>query len=233
MKIVAIITAGGSGKRLPGKVKKQFLLLDNLPLLYRSILPFYEINLIDKIIISLPKDEFENEKNAIPKFFDKKEFAFVVGGKERQDSIFNALKACGENTDLVLIHDGVRPLIKKNTILDLIDLAEKYDVAIPVSPVKNTIKKIADGFVEETVPRENLVNVFTPQVFDYQMIMRFYEKAKDENKYFTDDAGICEYYHQKIKCYLTDSENIKITDKLDLIIAEQILNKRKKEMKNE
>ncbi len=231
MKIIAIITAGGSGKRLPGKVKKQFLLLDNLPLLYRSIIPFYEIDKIDKILISLPKEEFEAEKISIAKFFDKKDFKFVVGGKERQDSILNALEACDKDTDLVLIHDGVRPLIKKDTILNLIDLATKYHAAIPVSPVKNTIKMIADGFVEKTIPRNNLVNVFTPQVFNYQIIMSFYEKAKAENIYFTDDAGLCEYYGQKIKCYVDDAENIKITDKFDLKIAEQIFNQRKKEMK--
>lgn len=233
MKIIAIITAGGSGKRLPGKVKKQFLLLDNLPLLYRSVLPFYELDKIDKIIISLPKDEFENKKNTIRNFFNNKEFDFVIGGKERQDSIFNALKACDKDTDLILIHDGVRPLITKNTILNLIDLALEYGAAIPVSPVKNTIKKIRDGFVEETIQRENLVNVFTPQVFSYQMIMKFYEKAKGENLYFTDDAGLCEYYGQKIKCYTDSAENIKITDKFDLKIAEQIFNQRKKEMNNE
>ncbi len=233
MKIVAIITAGGSGKRLPGKVKKQFLLLDNLPLLYRSVLPFYELDKIDKILISLPKDEFEEEKNKIAKFFHKKKFGFVVGGKERQDSIYNALDACDKDTDLVLIHDGVRPLIKKKTIQNLIDLAQKYGAAIPVAPVKNTIKKIRDGFIEETIPRENLVNVFTPQVFNYRIIMKLYQKAKAENLYFTDDAGIYEHYHHKIKCLITDSENIKITDKFDLQIAEQIFNQRKKEMNNE
>ena len=228
MKIVAIITAGGRGKRLPGKVKKQFLLLDNLPLLYRSILPFYEIKKIEKIFISLPNEEFEVEKGKICIFFDDEKLDFVVGGKERQDSIFNALSACGKDTDLVLIHDGVRPLITKKTILEMIDLAKKHKAVIPVCPVKNTIKRTIGGFVEKTIPRENLVNVFTPQIFDFNMIYELYKKANKEKLYFTDDAGICEYYHKKIKCYISDSENIKITDKFDLLVAEQIINQRKK-----
>lgn len=224
MKNVAIITAGGSGTRIKSEKKKQFIEIMNRPLLFWTIDKFVNHADIDQIIITLPQDEITIYKTIIEKEYQDFSISIIAGGKQRQDSIYNALALCPKDTDLVLIHDGVRPFILQNDISNLIKKAQQYKAVIPISKVKNTIKKVKQDKVVTTVQRENLVNVFTPQVFQYKLIKQCHEDAQKINLYCTDDAALLEHFGHPVYVLECSSQNIKITDSFDLEIAKLIIN---------
>ena len=224
-KIVAIITAGGSGKRIKSKVKKQYIKLKQRPILFWTLDKFIHHKLIDNIIIALPEDDFAEMQKSLSNEFPDYDFNLVKGGKERQDSVFNALCACSKNTNLVLIHDGVRPFIDPAEITNLIEIAKLKKAVIPVTKVKNTIKEIDESKIVKTVTRKNLVAALTPQVFDYKLIVSNHMKAFNDRIETTDDASILEYYGIPVYYLECSSQNIKITDHFDLQIAESILEK--------
>jgi 2-C-methyl-D-erythritol 4-phosphate cytidylyltransferase len=222
-KVVAIITAGGSGKRLQTKIKKQFLHVHGRPLLFYTLDKFIEHPQIDDVIITLPQTELDEFQKVIDQEYPAKRITCILGGTERQDSVFNALSACPFDTEIVLIHDGVRPFIKAEEISDLIKIAENDKAVIPVSKIKNTIKKIDNGKILKTIPREDLVSALTPQVFQYKLILEMHKKAKSEELNFTDDAAILEHYGIPVSALETSAQNIKITDAFDLKLAEILL----------
>lgn len=223
MKNIAIITAGGSGTRIKSEKKKQFIKIMDRPLLFWTIDKFANHPDINQIIITLPQDEIKIYKTIIKKEYRDFAISIIAGGKQRQDSVFNALALCPEDTDLVLIHDGVRPFISIKSISDLIKKAQREKAVIPVSKVKNTIKKIKLDKVITTVSREDLVNAFTPQVFQYRLIKECHDDAKNANLYCTDDAAILEHFGHTVHTLECSSHNIKITDQFDLEIAKFIL----------
>ncbi|MBM4399408.1 MAG: 2-C-methyl-D-erythritol 4-phosphate cytidylyltransferase [Candidatus Cloacimonetes bacterium] len=228
MKIAAIITAGGMGLRLPGKVKKQFRLLAGKPLLVHTLQTFVLHPFLKEIIIVLPENDMESFRCVMDEYYpdieEKHIVRYVSGGAQRQDSVYNALQACSADTDIVLIHDGVRPFVTKKIIDDLIALAKETSAAIPTAPVKNTIKTISGDIIDHTLRRDILLKAFTPQVFNYQLLMKCYNKAMKEHYYSTDDAALLEHYGYKV-FYLNDSShNIKITDEFDFFVAENLIN---------
>jgi len=226
MKIAAVITAGGMGLRLPGEVKKQFRLLDGIPLLVRAIQPCFEIGEIEEIVIALPEQDLDSFQKLCAEHFSAGQLArmkFCPGGQHRQDSVFNALKLTAPDAKLAIVHDGVRPFVTPRLINELIALTKEYGAAIPGAPVKNTIKTIKEDIVDHTIRRDILLQVYTPQVFDYNILMKCYHRAMMEGYYATDDAALLEHYGYSVH-YLTDSSfNLKITDEFDLFLAEQVI----------
>ncbi len=227
MKISVIITAGGSGKRLPGKIKKQFLLLDDKPVLFHTIERFLTKKIVSEIVISLPKDDFHEQSCLIQKNYPDKNIRCVEGGKERQDSVYNALLACDSDCDVVLIHDGVRPFFGQDTVEKMIKEVKIGRGVIPVSKVKFTVKECENGFVKQTIPRNNLYNVHTPQCFVYQDILELNKQIMRDNLLLTDDASIFEECGLQVKTIVENDYNIKITTQEDLIYAEFLLSKLK------
>lgn len=227
MKISAIITAGGSGKRLAGKVKKQFLLLAGKAIIFHTLERFLTKEVISEIIISLPEDEYVEQSKLISASYPESNIKFVKGGKERQDSVYNALKACSKDCDIVFIHDGVRPFFSEELIDKLLQEVKVGRGVIPVSKVKFTIKECENGFVKRTLPRDNLYNVHTPQCFVYQDILTLNNNVLRENLPFTDDASLCEIQGLEIKTVIEKDYNIKITTQDDLLYAEFLLAKLK------
>ena len=223
MKNIAIITAGGSGLRIKNKIKKQFIEIMNRPLLFWTIDKFADHPEIDQIIITLPQEEILIYKTMIEKEYQNSPITIITGGKQRQDSVYNALVSCPINTELVLIHDGVRPFISQDKISKLIKKAQHKKAAIPVSKVKNTIKKIKQDKVLKTVQREDLVNALTPQVFQYKLIKKCHNDAKKIDLYCTDDAALLEHFGHSVYVLECSSHNIKITDQFDLEIAKLAL----------
>ncbi len=230
MFISAIITAGGSGKRFGSSIKKQFLHLSGKPVLFRTIDNFYFNKKINEIILTLPADSMDIIKE-IKRNYPKKPLTFVTGGKERQDSVYNALIKCNPNTHYVFIHDGVRPFLTNDEIEDLIIDVQKHKCVILAKKITDTIKYVEKGKIIRTVDRNPLYAALTPQVFDYNLIMNLHEKAKEQNLLFTDDAAICEHYQKEVFIMETKNINIKITKPADLILAEEIF--RTRENKNE
>lgn len=223
MLISVIITAGGSGKRLPGKVKKQFLQLKDKPILFHTIERFLTKEMISELVISLPQDDFDEVSENIKSNYPGTNIKFVRGGKERQYSVYNALLACNSTCDVVLIHDGVRPFFGNNIIEEMIEKVKPGTGVIPVSKVKFTVKECESNTVIRTVPRENLYNVHTPQCFVYQDILNLNKKAVSERKLYTDDAALFEENGMEVTTVLESDNNIKITTKEDLIFAEFLL----------
>ncbi|MGL5616152.1 MAG: 2-C-methyl-D-erythritol 4-phosphate cytidylyltransferase [Sarcina sp.] len=223
MKNVAIILAGGKGKRMGNELSKQFIVVKDKPIIYYTIEAFRNIKEIDEIIVVLPKDEIEYFKKLSEKF-DIKVSKIVEGGKERQDSVYNALKIIENNCKIVLIHDGARPLVTEKIITDGIINAKNYLAAAPGVMPKDTIKVIdEEGFSKSTLVRNNLFAVQTPQCFDFQLIKSCHEKVKEEGLIVTDDTMVVEHYGNKVYLYEGNYENIKITTKEDLVLLESLL----------
>ena len=157
--VSAIKLAGGKGKRMGKDISKQFILVKDKPIIYYTIKKFSDCKLIDEIILVLPKDEIEYCKKEVLEKYSLKVDKIIAGGKERQDSVYNGLKAL-KNSDIVLIHDGARPFVSEKIILDGIENAKKYGAAAPGVMPKDTIKVKDDfSFSKETLKRESLIAI--------------------------------------------------------------------------
>ena len=229
----AIVLAAGQGKRMGGKVQKQFLELQGKPVVYYSLAAFQASKLIDHIILVTGKDEISYCKEEIVKKYGfTKVDAVTAGGAERYDSVWNGLQAAAESMTqeeregIVFIHDGVRPFINEAIFSRAIQAVEAHEACVIAMPVKETIK-IADeeGFVADTPPRKRVWSIQTPQVFDFGLVYRAYRAAMESGRTdMTDDAMIVETFTDvKVKLVEGAYENIKITTPEDLEIAEAFL----------
>ena len=221
--ITAIILAGGKGKRMGSKISKQYIELKGKPILYYTLTKFINCKEIDNIVLVLPKDEIEYcTKNILEKYSLKVD-KIVEGGKERQDSVYNALNEI-ENSDIVLIHDGARPFVSNKIIEDGIKFARLYGAAAPGVTPKDTIKvKDEFGFSKETPNRNTLVSIQTPQVFKLDIIKECHKKVKSDKIAVTDDTMVIEMYNNKVYLYEGEYTNIKVTTPEDLILAEKLV----------
>jgi len=216
-----IITAGGSGNRFDKHRKKQFYTIDNKPILNITIDNFYHLDEINEIIISLPADEYENISASLIDIYSNK-VKCVVGGINRQASVLNALNICNDSNKYVLIQDAVRPFINRDDLKQMMSMMKDNHAVIPANKVKNTLKKVNANKIIETIDREDLIEVYTPQIFDLKMIKDFHHNVKDSKLVFTDDASIFEYFKETVIWYETKDINIKITTKEDMRYAEYI-----------
>lgn len=223
----AIVTAAGSGTRMGGSVKKQFRELGGIPILIRTLGRFFASEYIDNLVITAPEDDVQYCQSLISQYFEESERPWIVipGGIERQDSIFAALQRCPQDTKYVFIHDAVRPFISEDLIRELYEIVLADAAVIPVARLKHTIKEIEDAFIARTLPRDTLVQVFTPQVFSYPLIMAAYDKAYQDGFISTDDASLVEHYGAKVRYHFCSDLNLKITDEYDLFLAQQIIDK--------
>ena len=232
-KSVALIPAAGMGKRMGASINKQYLQLNGLPIVARTISVFEQSPLIDAIYLVIPAEEIPYcQKHVIEACGFKKVVAIVAGGKERQNSVMNGLKAMRSHVsddDIVLIHDGVRPLITEQLLQDSIATARAHDGALVAVPVKDTIKSVHNGIVTETPPRESLWQAQTPQAFRFVTIFTAHTAAELDNFIGTDDASLIERSGGEVHIVRGDYRNIKITTPEDLILAEAFLSTTEKE----
>ena len=221
-KYVAIVLSAGSGKRMNSKVHKQYLNIQDRPVLYYSLKEF-EDSAVDEIVLVVGKGEEEFcRKEIVKKYGISKVKTIVAGGKERYHSVFEGLKQA-KDADYVLIHDGARPFINQDIIRRCIDEVQTYQACVVGMPVKDTIK-IADedGYAKQTPDRKNVWMIQTPQTFSYQLIYEAYEEMlKSEDATITDDAMVLERVKGKKSKLIEGSyRNIKITTPEDLLIAD-------------
>lgn len=228
MKVCAIVAAAGQGKRLGTQIPKPFVMLNNYPIIYYSLNVLSESEVIDYILVIVAKDRVVYcQQEVVEKYKFSKIYNVIEGGEHRQDSIYNGLKKVLPDTDLILIHDGARPFVTHQLIERTIAEAKEIGAAIVGVPPVDTIKSINDEqWVGETLDRDKLVMIQTPQVFRYTLLKDAYEKAYQENFYATDDALLVKRIGGKIKLVDGDYENIKITVPYDLLVAEAILKHR-------
>jgi 2-C-methyl-D-erythritol 4-phosphate cytidylyltransferase len=224
VKNVAIITAGGVGTRFSANKKKQFVEVNGRALICWTVDKFVAHPLVSNIIVTTPEDSIEQTRELLLEQSRTKSISIVTGGPTRQDSVLNGIHALDDDTDLVLIHDGVRPIISLEEISLLIELGRKYKGVIPAHKIKNTVKEVVNGKVVRTVDRERLYEVYTPQVFDYKTIKECHLKAKEDEVYFTDDAALFENYGYDVFVAETSPYNIKLTEQVDLDLISLLIN---------
>lgn len=220
-KYAAIVLAAGSGKRMNSKVHKQYLIIQDRPVLYYSLKAF-EDSAVDEIVLVVGKGEEKFcRKEIVDKYGISKVKAIVEGGKERYHSVFEGLKQTSD-ADYVLIHDGARPFVNQDIIRRCMQEVQKYQACVVGMPVKDTIK-IADegGYAKQTPDRKNVWMIQTPQTFSYALIYEAYEEMlKTEDTAITDDAMVLERIKGKKSKLIEGSyRNIKITTSEDLLIA--------------
>lgn len=220
--IGVIIPAGGSGQRFAGDKKKQFFLLKGKAILTWSLELFLSLSEVTQIVVALPQDEWEEFKT---KKWDKR-ISFVVGGQSRSESVyrgFQHLKNC-QAQDVILVHDAVRPLLSKDLVLRVVERTRIYGAVVPALKLTDTVKQVSrDLSVEKTLDRNQLYGAQTPQGFLCEKLKMAYEKLGFENARYTDESLLVETLGEKVFVVEGESENIKITTKFDLEMAEVIL----------
>jgi len=224
-KVVAIIVAAGKGKRMGKDLSKQYILLEDKPIIAHTLEKFERSKLVDKVILVVGEDEIEFVKeNIINKYLFKKVTNVISGGRERQDSVYRGLLASGEDCGIVLVHDGVRPFIKEEIIEQSIEIAKRVGAVVVAVPVKDTIKRVNKNMqVLETLKREELWSIQTPQTFQYKLLKKAHESAKKLGNIVTDDGMMVELLGSHVEVLEGDYDNIKITTPEDLIMAQMIL----------
>ena len=237
-KVVAIVPAAGLGKRFGPGTNKPFQSLSGKPIIVWSLEILEAVVDIAEIIPVLKNEDMEQgakvfEENSLSKI--KK---IAPGGRERQDSVYNGLKLIEDKNCLVLIHDGVRPLIERDLIERTIKELKDSDGVVTGVPLKDTIKEVQSSefgvqneiIIKKTLKRNVLWAIQTPQVFPYNRLFTAYEKAMKEGFYSTDDAALVERYGGRIKVVMGSYKNIKITTPEDLAIAEFLLSRQVKKV---
>ena len=210
-KVTAIIVAAGEGKRMKTSLPKPYLKLNGAPILALTLQPFERTKSVDEIILVV-KEEFINytKSHIIDKFGFKKVSKIIKGGERRQDSVKAGLDFAQH--EIVLIHDGVRPFIKSQLINRVINECKRCGAAIPAIPVKETIKKVSNGYVTCTLNRNELYSIQTPQAFKRGVLEKAYALDVDS----TDSSSLVEKLGLQVKIVEGDPMNIKITDKEDI-----------------
>ncbi len=208
---------------------KQFLLIDNKPIIVHTLQIFEECRAVDGIYLVVnQKDLPLIQEEILETYRFNKIMKLVIGGRLRQDSVRNGLEAIEKPCDIVIIHDGARPFVSPSFVDKGIFLMEMFDAVIPALPVKDTIKVVSkEGFVQKTLERDSLWHVQTPQTFKYDLITKAYKEGAAKKLYGYDDATFLEYMGKKVKVIEGSPYNIKITTPEDLIIARGILSQLK------
>jgi len=216
------------GKRMGRAVAKQFLPLGDRPMLAHTLLAFQRASVVDEIIPILSEEDMETcLADIIEHYHITKVKTLVVGGKERQDSVYNGLQKIEMDTAIVLVHDGVRPFVTHEMIEETAELAGKGECVAVGVPLKDTVKEVgADGIVRATLDRSRLWAIQTPQAFPVKTLRRVYDESYAHKIYGTDDATLVERAGIKVRVIMGSYENIKITTSEDLLLAEEILKRR-------
>jgi len=215
-----IIVAGGAGKRMGGDIPKQFIEIGGKPVLMHTILRFFDFDSNIFIVLVLPFHQIETWNLLCSQHRFMLPHQIVAGGDERYNSVKNGLEKISDN-QLVAIHDGVRPLVSRETISKSYQLAEIYGSAVPSVPVKESLREVLEG-KNRPVDRRNFYLIQTPQTFKSSLIKQAYQKPY--NPLFTDDASVFEAAGNEVHLFEGNIENIKITTPADLKMAEALLN---------
>ena len=228
MRVEVIIAAGGTGRRFGEGQPKQFYLLKGKPILSWAIGRFEECVLVDRIILAVPRGMGKyTRQHVLSPFGYKKVKTVVEGGKERRDSVLQGLNMLETDTDTVLVHDGVRPIISEELIRKVIQATQRWEAVVPGLPLRETIKQVGrDNLVSWTLDRKSIYLIQTPQGFKKDLICRAYAQVKKRGWVASDDATLVEKLGVKVKMIPGEETNIKITSPQDLVLSELFLEDR-------
>lgn len=223
MAYIAIIPAAGLGRRMGYNRNKVFIELSRKSIIELTVGQFQNDPNCEGIYLAAREDEAALLKEKLSGY--DKVHGVVIGGKERQDSIYNVLEEIPK-CEYVFIHDGARPFITKELLDDIYDRVKIHKAVICGVKVKDTVKKVKGSLVAETLPREELFITHTPQAFDYDLIRRAHENARVNELSVTDDSSMVEALGENVHIAQSNYNNIKITTREDLVVAESIINRK-------
>jgi len=235
MKVAVILPAAGLGTRMgkgtaekAGTSRKQFMLLDGSPILMHTVRKFIASPRVGVIVIAVRAEDTEWVREILAAEFETGRVRVVEGGNSRQESVQNALSSLGPEYELVAVHDAVRPFIDLETIHKVFDEAAETGAAIVGVPAIDTVKQVTRGTthvrVRATLPREKLVMAQTPQVFRYDLLVRAFETARQDNFVATDESSMVERLDVEVSVVPGSDRNIKITKPTDMELAHLFLN---------
>lgn len=229
MKFGVIIPAAGRGRRMNAALNKQFLEIENHPVLLHTLKVFLEYFSSHQIVVVVRAEEREYCQREIIGKYKLNNIKLTVGGKTRRESVYAGLKSFSQTPDYVIIHDGARPLLSYRVLSDIIYALDENNAVAAGIEVKNTIKiKNKDDFICKTLDRDRLVSIQTPQAFSYKLIIKAHEEVSSEAK-ISDDASLVELLNHPVKVIPGSHENIKITTPVDLFYARAILQSRREQ----
>jgi len=229
MKTFAVILAAGLGKRFSqqshSSQKKQFITIDDEPIWIKAARPFTLLKFVEHLVVVCSRNDIDQIKSEIERYHLNKVISVILGGCKRQDSVYQALQwidGSDHECDFVIIHDGVRPFVSTDLILRLWE-ARSDEAVIPGIAILDTVKRCDGKNIQETLDRDKLVRAQTPQLFDYKLLKRGYEKLLKDRAVVTDDAHVIERMEKKVTVIEGDPKNIKITLPQDLPIRSENL----------
>lgn len=224
MDVSAIIAAAGKGLRMENATRKQYLILDKVPVLARSLNLFLEHSRVCEVIAVIPVGERPEVQNLLQPYCPIERIRLVDGGATRQDSVSRGLEALSGQEALICIHDAARPLVSAKLLEALLEAAEEWGAAVPVMPLADTVKEVdVQGMILSTPNRETLRLVQTPQVFRREVITGAYRRARDLGLIATDDASLVEAMGRPVRAIPGEPDNLKITSRRDLDLASLLL----------
>jgi len=224
VKTAAIIVAAGNSVRFGGALPKQYHTLHGRPLLAWTIERFERAASIESIVLVVAEDQllYAGEKVVDPFGFHKVT-RIVPGGEVRQESVFKGLERLPLSTQLVAIHDGARPLVSPADIDAVVAMAAKERAAMLAARVTDTVKRVKEGYIIGTLERDSLYLAQTPQVFQYDIVMKAHRQAAEHGLDVTDDATLVEQLGFKVRIVEPSQPNLKVTRRVDLVAAEAYL----------
>ena len=227
MTSVAIIVGAGRGLRFASdsQTQKQFLLLGGEPLILKTLQPFLTSNRISSCVLVVPKSAVDLVKKEVAPYASEDNIRVIAGGERRQDSVRFGVEAA-DSADVVVVHDAVRPFVRQKWISQVIDRCINNDGAIIALSVSDTLKKVVDGKICETIPREDIWQAQTPQAFRRELLLEVYASVDWENVHVTDEAQLLEIAGKSVAIVPGSSENFKITTQDDWSKAEVIWEQR-------
>jgi len=223
MKVGAIIAAAGSGRRMKTDRPKQLLALNGTPIIVHTIRKFDACNAIDYVIVTAPRESVEEVTRLVKSAGFKKSVIVIEGGERRQDSVAMGLKHLEPGTDIVAVHDGVRPFVAIADIENVVHESERSAAAILAVPIVDTVKQAEKEFVQSTLTREHLVLAQTPQVFKTKLLNEAFESAAKDEYYGMDESSLVERLGHPVAIVRGSERNIKITRPSDLTLARAFL----------
>jgi 2-C-methyl-D-erythritol 4-phosphate cytidylyltransferase len=221
---VALIPAAGQGRRLSVAVAKQYIAVGGMPILARTLRVLDDNPLVDGIVVAVGAGQQEAlEALVLRPYRCHKLLQVVAGGIERQDSVVRALRAVPAECEVVVVHDGVRPLVTQEVLTAVIARAQESGAALAAVPARDTVKQVEGRVVRSTLDRETIWLAQTPQAFSAELFRRAHAAAARDGIRGTDDAALVERLGVPVEVVLGSEENIKVTTLADLVLAEAIL----------
>lgn len=226
-KTAAVLVCAGSGSRMRGACTDKLLLeLAGMPVVVHTLMAYDQTKEIDMIVIVAREEQRSLYCGLKEQYGVKKEILVTTGGKTRMESVLNGVRAVPKEFDLVAIGDGARPLVRSEDISATVQAAEKTGAAALGVHITDTVKRVSDGKIVETLPREQLVGIQTPQVFYRSEYLEVAENAIKSDIEFTDDASIYEYYHKPVAFVEGRRDNLKITAPEDIAVMNTMMEER-------